>query len=29
MVIGEGKPIEEILSMLEGKKKILLTGCRG
>lgn len=29
MVIGEGKPIEEILQMIEGKKKIIVLGCRG
>lgn len=29
MVIGEGKPIEEVLSMISDKKKILVVGCRG
>ena len=29
MVMGEGKPIEEILSMIADKKKILVVGCRG
>ena len=29
MVMGEGKPIGEILSMIADKKKILVVGCRG
>jgi len=29
MVIGEGKPIKEILAMIEDRSKILLAGCRG
>jgi ferredoxin len=29
MVMGEGKPIQEILSMIEDKKKIIVAGCRG
>jgi len=29
MIIGEGKPIKEILSMIEPYKKIILAGCRG
>lgn len=29
MIIGESKPIEEILSMIADKKKILLVGCKG
>jgi ferredoxin len=29
MVMGEGKPIEEILSMIADKKKILVVGCKG
>ena len=29
MVIGEAKPIEEILSMISDKKKILVVGCKG
>ncbi len=29
MVIGEGKPIEEILSMISDKKKLLVVGCKG
>lgn len=29
MIIGEAKPIENILSMIADKKKILLLGCRG
>src|SRR5210317_495141 len=29
MVIGEGKPIKEILAMIEDHSKILLAGCRG
>jgi ferredoxin len=29
MVMGEGKPIDEILSMIADKKKILVVGCRG
>jgi ferredoxin len=29
MVMGEGKPIAEILSMIADKKKILVVGCRG
>ena len=29
MIIGEGKPIKEILAMIEDHSKILLAGCRG
>jgi len=29
MIIGEGKPIKDILSMIGGKKKLLVLGCRG
>jgi ferredoxin len=29
MIIGEGKPIQEILSMIEPYSKIILAGCRG
>jgi ferredoxin len=29
MVMGEGKPIQEILSMIGDKKKIIVAGCRG
>jgi ferredoxin len=29
MIVGERKPIEAILSYLEGSKNILLTGCHG
>ncbi len=29
MVIGEGKPINDILSMIADRKKILVLGCRG
>ena len=29
MIIAESKPIEEILEMISGKKKILLIGCKG
>lgn len=29
MIIGESKPIEDILKMIADKKKILLLGCRG
>lgn len=29
MIIGSGKPINEILAMIEGFKKIILLGCRG
>ena len=29
MIIAECKPIEDILSMISGKKKILLVGCKG
>jgi ferredoxin len=29
MVIGEGKPLREILAMIEGHSRIILAGCRG
>ena len=29
MIIGEGKPIQEILSMIEPYSKIIIAGCRG
>jgi len=29
MVIGEGKPLKEILAMIENHSKIILAGCRG
>jgi len=29
MIIGEGKPLKEILAMIEGHSKIILAGCRG
>ncbi|MDX1778307.1 MAG: methylenetetrahydrofolate reductase C-terminal domain-containing protein [Thermodesulfobacteriota bacterium] len=29
MIIGEGKPIKEILAMIEDHSKIILAGCRG
>jgi ferredoxin len=29
MIIGEGKPLQEILAMIEGHSKIILAGCRG
>ena len=29
MIIGSGKPIKDILAMIEGCKKILIIGCRG
>ncbi|OHD68119.1 MAG: hypothetical protein A2W19_01860 [Spirochaetes bacterium RBG_16_49_21] len=29
MIIGEGKPIQEILAMIADKKKILVVGCKG
>jgi len=29
MVIGEGKPIKDILFMIENYSKIILAGCRG
>lgn len=29
MIIGESKPLEEILKMISGMKKIIVLGCRG
>ena len=29
MIIGEGKPLKEILAMIENHSKIILAGCRG
>jgi len=29
MVIGDSKPLEEILEMIEGRDKVLVLGCRG
>jgi ferredoxin len=29
MIIGEGKPLQEILAMIEKHSKIILAGCRG
>jgi ferredoxin len=29
MIIGEGKPIEDILAMIADRKKIIVLGCRG
>ena len=29
MIVGDSKPLEEILSMIEGRDKVLVLGCRG
>ena len=29
MIIGDSKPLEEILAMIEGREKVLVLGCRG
>jgi ferredoxin len=29
MIVGDNKPLEEILSMIEGREKVLVLGCRG
>jgi len=29
MIVGDSKPLEEILSMIEGREKVLVLGCRG
>ena len=29
MIVGDSKPLEEILEMVQGKEKILVLGCRG
>ncbi len=29
MIVGDSKPLEEILGMIEGSKKVLVLGCRG
>lgn len=29
MIVGDAKPLEEILRMIEGRPKVLVLGCRG
>ncbi len=29
MIVGDSKPLEEILSMIQGRDKVLVLGCRG
>ncbi|MCF8032405.1 MAG: methylenetetrahydrofolate reductase C-terminal domain-containing protein [Desulfarculaceae bacterium] len=29
MIVGDSKPLEEILAMIEGREKVLVLGCRG
>lgn len=29
MIVGDSKPLEEILEMIQGKEKVLVLGCRG
>ncbi|MCB2226761.1 MAG: methylenetetrahydrofolate reductase C-terminal domain-containing protein [Desulfarculaceae bacterium] len=29
MIVGDSKPLEEILAMIEGRDKVLVLGCRG
>lgn len=29
MIVGDSKPLEEILEMIQGKQKVLVLGCRG